>query len=93
MAYPGRDPLAFYRGLIDEVDAALGDLLARRAALTRVVQEHKRATHAGPADPGRDAAREREIVAAMSARAPELGEARLARIVHTIITESLEAAR
>ena len=93
MAYPGRDPLAFFRGLIDQVDVELGDLLARRAALTRVVQQHKRATHAGPADPGRDAAREREIVTSMAARAPELGEDRLARIVHSIISESLDAAR
>ena len=29
MAWPGADPLAFYRGLIDEVDDQLGDLLAR----------------------------------------------------------------
>ena len=43
MAWPGADPLAFFRGLIDEVDAQLGDLLARRVALTRAVQEHKRA--------------------------------------------------
>ena len=33
MAWAGTDPLAFYRGLIDEVDADLGDVLARRAAL------------------------------------------------------------
>ena len=41
MAWPGTDPLAFYRGLIDEVDGQLGDLLARRAALTRAAQAHK----------------------------------------------------
>ena len=34
MAWPGSDPLAFFRGLIDEVDDELGELLARRAALT-----------------------------------------------------------
>ena len=39
MAWPGADPLAFCRGLIDEVDEQLGDLLARRAALTRAVQD------------------------------------------------------
>ena len=37
MAWPGADPLAFFRGLIDEVDEQLGDLLARRAALTRAL--------------------------------------------------------
>lgn len=85
MAWPGADPLGFYRGLIDEVDEQLGDLLARRTALTRVVQDHK-------VDPSRDPDRERAIAAALARRAPELGEDRLARIVHVIITESLAAA-
>lgn len=85
MAWPGSDPLGFYRRLIDEVDEQLGDLLARRAALTRAVQRHK-------PDPTRDPGRERAIAAAMARRAPELGEERLARIVHAIITESLDAA-
>jgi chorismate mutase/L-amino acid N-acyltransferase YncA len=86
MAWPGVEPLAFYRRLIDEVDEQLGDLLARRAALTRAVQGHK-------GDPARDPDREREIAASMARRAPELGEERLARIMHAIITESLDAAR
>ena len=84
MAWPGAEPLAFYRGLIDEVDEQLADLLARRVALTRAVQAHKDGTT-------RDPERERSIAAAMAARAPELGEERLARIVHAIITESLGA--
>jgi ribosomal protein S18 acetylase RimI-like enzyme len=84
MAWPGEDPLAFYRGLIDDVDAQLGDLLNRRAALTRAVQVHKGTTE-------RDEAREREIARALAARAPLLGEQRAARIVHAIITESLDA--
>jgi GNAT superfamily N-acetyltransferase len=84
MAWPGADPLAFYRRLIDEVDAELGDLLARRVALTRAAQAHKGA-------PGRDLQREAEIAAAMASRAPELGAERLGRIVHAIITESLDA--
>jgi chorismate mutase len=86
LAWPGRDPVAFYRGLIDDVDAGLAELLARRAALTRAVQQVKGATD-------RDAAREREIVERMARVAPELGADRLARIVHAIITESLDAAR
>ena len=85
MAWPGADPLAFYRGLIDDVDAQLGDLLNRRAALTRAVQQVK-----GSAE--RDLAREREIARALADRAPLLGQARAGRIVHAIITESLDAA-
>lgn len=89
MAWPGGQPLAFYRRLIDEVDAELGDLLARRVALTRAVQQHK-ATGDGPVtrDPGREA----EIVASLAHRVPELGAERLSRIVHAIITESVDAA-
>jgi len=90
MAWPGAAPLAFLRGLIDEVDDQLGDLLARRAALTRVVQDHKRRHPEGDA---RDLEREARIVAAVAARVPELGAERVARIVHTVISESLDAAR
>ena len=85
MAWPGVDPLAFFRRLIDEVDEQLGDLLGRRAALTKVAQAHK-------PDPRRDLDRERQIAEAMARRAPGLGADRLSRIVHAIITESLESA-
>jgi GNAT superfamily N-acetyltransferase/chorismate mutase len=85
LAWPGADPVAFFRDLIDDVDAQLGDLLARRVALTRVVQAHK-------PDPSRDLERERAIAIAMAERAPELGEERLGRIVAAIIEESLDAA-
>jgi chorismate mutase len=85
MAWPGREPLAFFRRLIDDVDDQLGDLLARRAALTRAVQPHK-------TDLRRDLSREREIAARLALRAPALGEERVERIVHAIITESLDAA-
>lgn len=84
MAWPGADPLTFYRSLIDDVDSQLGDLLARRAALTGAVQPHKQ-------DFARDPTRERTIAEAMAKRAPALGPERLSRIVHTIITESLDA--
>jgi chorismate mutase/GNAT superfamily N-acetyltransferase len=86
MAWPGADPLSFFRGLIDDVDEQLGDLLARRVALTRAVQVHK-------PDATRDPAREARIADAMARRAPALGEDRLRRIVHQIITESLDAVR
>lgn len=92
MAWPGPDPLAFYRAMIDEVDLLLGDALARRVALTRVVQEHKREVSA-VVDPARDAARERDIVARVAELVPELGEDRVARIMHAVISESLDAAR
>lgn len=85
VAWPGEDPVGYLRGQIDEVDAQLAELLHRRAALTRAVQPHKD-------DVARDPARERAIAAAMARRAPSLGEDRLARIVHCVITESLDAA-
>jgi chorismate mutase/GNAT superfamily N-acetyltransferase len=85
LAWPGRDPVAYLRHLIDDVDDQVGDLLARRVALTRAVQGLKN-------DPSRDPGREQEIVSRLARRAPELGQARVARIVHTIITESLDAA-
>jgi chorismate mutase/GNAT superfamily N-acetyltransferase len=85
MAWPGTDPLGFLRRLIDDVDHQLGELLGRRAALTAAVQPHKPAAE-------RDPEREREIAARMAARAPALGEERLARILHAIISESLDAA-
>lgn len=85
MAWPGKQPLDFFRRCIDDVDDQLGELLARRAALTRVAQPHK-------SDRARDPAREREVAARLAARAPALGEERLGRIVAAIITESLDAA-
>lgn len=92
MVWPGVDPLAYYRSLIDDVDLVLGDLLARRAALTRAVRDHKLATSA-MTDPARDRAREQEIVARVSAIASDLGPERVERIMHAVITESIDAAR
>lgn len=89
MAWLGEDPLAFLRGLIDEVDDELAGLLARRAALTAAVQKQKPV--AGPA--GRDPEREREIATRMAAQVPALGVDRVQRIVHAIITESLDATQ
>lgn len=84
MAWPGTEPLAFLRRLVDEVDDQLADLLARRLALTRAVQTHKQ-------DTARDPGREAEIIDRMAGRVPELGPERLARIMHAVITESLAA--
>lgn len=85
MAWPGRDPLRFLRGLVDEVDEELGDLLARRAALTRAIQPLK-------TDPTRDPAREREVAERVARRAPRLGTDRLVPVMDAIITASLDAA-
>lgn len=86
LVWPGADPVACFRSMIDEVDLALGDVLARRTALTRAIQAVKPSSE-------RDPRREAEIVARVAAVAPELGAERVARIVDVIITESLDAAR
>jgi chorismate mutase/GNAT superfamily N-acetyltransferase len=91
VAWPGERPLEFLRGCIDEVDDELAVLLARRAALTAAVQEHKAASGGRAGHQGRDAAREAEIAARMAAHAPGLGAERLARVVHVVIEESLHA--
>ncbi|MDN5893910.1 MAG: GNAT family N-acetyltransferase [Nocardioides sp.] len=88
MAWPGEDPVEFLRAQIDEVDHDLAQGLARRSALTAAVQAHKPV--GGQA--GRDHARERQIAERMAVHAPALGVDRLDRIVHAIITESLDAA-
>ena len=85
VAWPGERPVTFFRKLVDEVDAELGELLARRAALTRAIQPYK-------SERSRDPERERAIARDMARRAPALGDERLARIMHVIITESLGAA-
>jgi chorismate mutase/GNAT superfamily N-acetyltransferase len=87
MAWPGAEPIAYFRGEIDDVDQTLAVLLARRAALTAAVQEHKDVSgHAG-----RDPDRERQIAERMSTHAPGLGPDAVARIMHTVIEESLDA--
>jgi len=86
LVWPGAEPLACLRALVDEVDAQLGDLLARRAALTRAIQPFKTSSE-------RDPAREREVAEHLATRAPALGLERLVRIAHVVISESLDAAR
>ena len=68
MAWLGEDPLAYLRRRIDEVDDELAVLLARRAALTAAVQDHKDVGgHAG-----RDPEREAEIVERMAGHVPQI---------------------
>ncbi|MFF4191636.1 chorismate mutase [Nonomuraea sp. NPDC001831] len=80
--------LAECREAIDRVDAALATLLERRAALAGVVQRLKPV--GGFA--GRDLARERALVARMAARAPQLGEERLASVMNAVIEAGLHLA-
>lgn len=86
VAWPGPEPLVFLRGLIDDADLVLGDVLARRTALTRAVQAVKPSNE-------RDPRREADIVRRVAAVVPELGEERVARIVDVIIAQSLDASR
>ncbi len=88
MAWPGRDPVGFLRRQVDRIDDELAALLARRAALTAAIQPLKPVSgHAG-----RDAEREAEIAARMAIRAPALGADRIRRVMHEVITTSLDAA-
>jgi chorismate mutase/GNAT superfamily N-acetyltransferase len=88
MAWPGHDPMAYLRAQVDEVDDDLAMVLARRAALTAAIQQYKDV----PGHSGRDPGREAEIAARMARHAPALGEPGLRRIMHEIITVSLDAA-
>jgi chorismate mutase len=76
------------RAAVDRVDAALATLLERRATLAGIIQDLKPV--GGFA--GRDPERERQVVAAMAARAPRLGYERLARIMNAVIEAGLEVA-
>ena len=91
MAWLGDDPLAYLRRRIDAVDDELAVLLARRTALTGAVQDHKATTGEYAGQRGRDAEREAEIVARMAEHVPELGPERIARVMHTVIEESIAA--
>ncbi len=87
MVWPGGEPIGYLRRQIDLVDDELALLLARRAALTGAVQGFK----ATPGQVGRDLDREREIAERMARHAPGLGPESVARIMHVVIGESLDA--
>lgn len=87
--WPGPEPLTHFRGLVDETDAGLAALLARRFALTAAIQQHKDAAGLGAGHAGRDAEREREIVERMAAHAPGLAPEHIAAIMDVVIAESL----
>lgn len=88
MAWPGEDPMTYLRSQVDEVDDELAVLLARRAALTAAIQRFKPV----PGHAGRDPEREAAIAARMAARAPGLDVETWRRIMHEVITASLDAA-
>lgn len=91
MAWPGADPLAHFRGAIDEVDDDLAVLLARRFALAAAVQDLKAAAEGVGGEQARDSRREAEIVARMSALAPSVDPDRLARVMQVVLAEGLAA--
>ena len=88
MAWEGRDPMAYLRSQVDDCDDELALVLARRAALTARIQDHK----AVPGHEGRDPVREAEIVQRLLARAPALGEDGWRRVVDAVIGAGLDAA-
>jgi len=91
MAWPGAEPLTYLRNQIDEVDAHLAELLARRFALTAAVQGQKTALGGVAGHAGRDQARERAIVERMTQHVPGLETDRVAPIMDAVIAESLTA--
>jgi chorismate mutase/GNAT superfamily N-acetyltransferase len=88
VVWPGRDPMSFLRRQVDEVDAELADVINRRLALTREIQRHKEV----PGHAGRDEAREAEIARRMAERVPALSVEQWRRLVHEVITVSLDVA-
>ena len=88
LAWPDPGSIGELRRRVDDVDDRLAGLLSKRARLTARIQRLKEV----PGHAGRDPQREADIVERMSRLAPELGHAALARIMDTVISESLDAA-
>ncbi len=88
LAWLGADPVSALRRRIDALDHELAVLLDRRAVLSGIVQDLKEV----PGHAGRDPRREAEIAARMAEAAPHLGLDRIHRIMHAVISESLDAA-
>lgn len=88
MVWPGRDPVAYLRRQIDEVDHDLADLVNRRIALTAAVQTYKET----PGHAGRDPEREREIAERLAARTPDLDERTWEPVVAALVETGLDVA-
>lgn len=91
LAWPGQEPLRHWRAAIDEVDAELAVLLARRFALTAAVQDHKAATEGAGGEAARDPQREAEIVERMARLAPSLDRAHLERVMAVVLEQGIAA--
>lgn len=91
MVWPGQEPLTYLRRQIDDVDAHLAELLARRFALTAAIQGQKTALGVPGGHAGRDLNRERAIVDRMAKHVPGLEADRIAPIMDAVIGESLTA--
>jgi chorismate mutase/GNAT superfamily N-acetyltransferase len=91
LTWPGADPLAHFRGAIDEVDDDLAVLLARRFALAAAVQDLKAAAEGVGGEQARDSRREAAIVQRMAALAPSVDPDRLARVMQVVLAEGLAA--
>ncbi len=87
MMWPGQRPLDYLRSQVDDADDELASVLVRRLALTREIQRHKPV----PGHEGRDLEREVEIASRLARRAPELSIEEWSRIVHTVVSASLDA--
>ena len=88
MAWEGADPMAYLRSQVDDADDELALVLARRAALTARIQDHKEVR----GHEGRDPVREAEIVQRLATKAPALGVEGWARVLEAVIAASLDAA-
>lgn len=88
LAWLGTDPVSALRRRIDAIDDELAGILDRRAVLSAIVQDLKEV----PGQAGRDPRREAEIAGRMAEAAPNLGRERIQRIMHAVISESLDAA-
>ena len=84
--WPGVQPLDGLRRQIDDVDAEISRLAARRVALTAAVQPLK----AVPGRAGRDPAREAQIARAMARAGPGVDEAAYARVVDLLVDLGLD---
>lgn len=88
LAWPGRDPIAYLRAQIDEVDEDLAWVVSRRAALTSAIQRYKRAQGNAARDPDREA----QIARRLAARSGgTLDEQDWRRILDEVIAASLAA--
>lgn len=91
LAWPGHEPLRYWRAAIDDVDAELAVLLARRFALAGAVQDLKASTGGAGGEAGRDPRREAEIVDRMCALVPSLDRPHLERVMRVVLEEGLAA--